>query len=141
MDRYAGITQSGARPAGTLSRMEAPAPLLVVCLCAEWCGVCREYAGGFEQLGRGFAGRARFEWIDIEEQSERLGTVEVDDFPTLLIGRGDAVHFFGAVLPIATLTERLVERALAGELPPLANATALRAVLRRAGDEKAAESG
>lgn len=113
--------------------MEAPAPLLVVCLCAQWCGVCREYAGVFERVGRRFAGRARFEWVDIEDQAERLGAVEVDDFPTLLIGRVDAVCFFGAVMPIEALTERLVERALAGDLPALEAGAALCAVLRPAG--------
>ncbi len=32
-------------------------PWWVVCLCAGWCGVCRDYRSGFDAMAqRGFAG-------------------------------------------------------------------------------------
>jgi thiol-disulfide isomerase/thioredoxin len=87
--------------------------LLVVCLCAEWCVVCREYRSRFEQVQGRFAG-VRFRWIDIEDESDLVDPVEVDDFPTLLIVRGDAPVFFGTVRPQPDALERLVRDRLAG---------------------------
>ncbi len=47
------------------------APVLdVVCLCAQWCGNCRDYTPVFESMRERFAGAARLSWIDIEDQSE-----------------------------------------------------------------------
>jgi hypothetical protein len=70
--------------------------LLVVCLCAEWCVVCREYRARFEQVRAQWPGVA-FRWVDIEDESDLVDPVEVDDFPTLLILRGSAPAFFGTV--------------------------------------------
>jgi hypothetical protein len=47
--------------------MTASAPLLVVCLCAEWCGVCRDYRHSFEQVKLAIAAdhpQAQFVWLD-----------------------------------------------------------------------------
>ena len=45
---------------GVLLSPEALVPseseLLVVCLCAEWCGVCREYRARFEEVQGRLAG-------------------------------------------------------------------------------------
>jgi thiol-disulfide isomerase/thioredoxin len=81
---------------------------LVACLCADWCGVCRDYRPGFDALAREFAG-ARFAWIDIEDDAEAAGDHEVEDFPTLLVKRGDAVLFFGALQPHHSHLRRLLE--------------------------------
>ena len=35
-------------------------PLLVACLCAAWCGTCREYEPLFERLREEFSGQAAF---------------------------------------------------------------------------------
>ena len=45
--------------------------LLVACLCAQWCGVCRGYADVFAQVGARFP-QARFMWVDVEDQSDLL---------------------------------------------------------------------
>ena len=95
---------------------------LVACLCADWCHVCQDYRQTFAQLAREFAGAAGFVWVDIEDDEDALGTVEVDDFPTLLIARAGEICHFAAVMPNAPAGQRLVRRALAGELAPLGDA-------------------
>ncbi len=90
---------------------------LVACLCAEWCGTCRDYAAVYAALRRQFGARSRFAWVDIEDDDEAMGTVDVQDFPTLLIARGDDIVFFGPVMPHERTAAALIERALRGELP------------------------
>lgn len=91
-------------------------PLEVVCLCAQWCGSCRTYQPLFETLEASFQGAARFTWIDIEDQSDALGDIDVENFPTLLIFRGSRVLFFGPVMPHASTLSQLVQSALDGRL-------------------------
>ncbi len=80
----------------------------VVCLCAEWCGTCREYRNGFEQLADQFEG-VRFLWLDIEDQADSLGNLDVENFPTILVRRGDWILFFGTLPPQVSHLRRLVE--------------------------------
>lgn len=88
--------------------------ILVACLCAQWCGVCRSYAGAFAQVATRFA-QVRFCWIDIEEQAELVDPVDVDNFPTLLIARGAEPVFFGTMPPHAGALERLVQEFVQGD--------------------------
>jgi thioredoxin len=76
----------------------AASPWCVACLCAAWCDICGDYRGAFENLGRQHAADA-FVWIDIEDDSEWIGELEIENFPTLLICHGAAPHFFGPVQP------------------------------------------
>ena len=99
--------------------MSEPERLLVACLCADWCGTCRDYRAVFEALEGVFAGRARFTWVDIEDDPRAEG-VDVDNFPTLLLARGDRIVFYGTVLPHAATAKAMVERALRDELPAVA---------------------
>jgi len=103
-------------------RDPTPAPLLVACLCAAWCDTCGQYRTLFDALAREFAAQARFAWVDIEDHEAALGNVDVEDFPTLLIARGDAICFFGPVLPHVQTAQRLVQAALHNELSTLADA-------------------
>lgn len=84
-----------------------PASVLVVCLCAEWCGVCREYRSRFLQLQSSFP-QARFLWIDVEDEADLLHPLDVEDFPTLLLALGKEPRFFGPVTPQAEMLERLI---------------------------------
>lgn len=95
------------------------APLLIAGLCAQWCGTCREYQPLFEQEAHGFAGRADFIWVDVEDHAEVMGPIDVENFPTLLIARDDQVLFFGTVMPHARTLARLVQSALDGDLKPV----------------------
>jgi thioredoxin 1 len=80
---------------------------IVACLCAAWCGTCGSYRAAFEELAARHPDK-HFVWIDIEDQADVVGDLDVDNFPTLLIQRRDVVAFFGTVLPDATLAERLL---------------------------------
>ena len=91
--------------------------LLVACLCAEWCGSCRDYRATFAALEARFAADADFAWIDIEDESDALGDPDIENFPTLLLADAGGLRFLGAVTPHAATAERLVANALAGELP------------------------
>ena len=83
--------------------------LVVTCLCAEWCGVCRGYRKGFFDLAERFPA-ARFEWLDTEYDAERIGAREVEDLPTLLITRDGRQLFYGAMPPQPERLSRLVEK-------------------------------
>jgi thioredoxin 1 len=92
---------------------------LVACLCAEWCGSCREYRPTFDALAKQFAEVADFTWIDVEDESDALGDPDIENFPTLLIAGADRALFFGPVTPQSQTAERLVLGALAGDLVPI----------------------
>jgi len=102
--------------AGSAADRQAP-PLLVACLCAQWCGTCRDYAPLLAELARGTLGTQLLtRWIDIEDEAELVDGIDVENFPTLLIARADRVLFYGTVLPHAATLQRLAETALANEL-------------------------
>ncbi|RKP58605.1 thioredoxin family protein [Pararobbsia silviterrae] len=90
------------------SRLSDPTTMLVVCLCAEWCGTCREYRAMFETLARSHPA-ACFVWIDVETHSEFVDELDVENFPTILIEDGVATRFFGTVLPQPRIVERMLE--------------------------------
>ena len=81
---------------------------VALCLCAEWCGTCREYREAFENLTASLP-EVRFRWLDIEDEAERMGDLDVENFPTLLVARDDVVLFFGTMLPHIGHLERLIE--------------------------------
>jgi thioredoxin 1 len=88
----------------------------IVCLCAAWCQTCVGYRSVFESV----AHRLRADgvlldtrWIDIEDDSDLIGELDVETFPTLLLYRADGVLFFGTLTPQAPVLERVVREALA----------------------------
>jgi thioredoxin 1 len=81
---------------------------VVACLCAAWCDVCKQYKPGFEQLALRHPDK-QFVWIDVEDRAELVGDFDVENFPTLLIQRGDAVAFYGTVQPDTQQAHRLVQ--------------------------------
>ncbi len=137
-------TRVGA-PAEALNASSAPATtvtptagdLLVACLCAGWCRVCDGYHDDFAQLRQQFPG-ARFVWVDIEDDSELVDDLEVETFPTLLIGQRDHLCFIGPVLPQPGAAQRLVQAAVdnpamsaASISAPAGTAAAAQALLTR----------
>lgn len=82
--------------------------LTVACLCAAWCGTCSSYRATFEELALRHLDKT-FVWIDIEDQADVVGDLDVENFPTLLVQRGDTVAFFGTMLPDGAVADRLVQ--------------------------------
>jgi thioredoxin-like negative regulator of GroEL len=81
---------------------------IVACLCAAWCGTCGSYRPAFDALAARHPDKV-FVWIDIEDQADVVGDLDVENFPTLLVQRGETVSFFGTVLPDAAIAERMVQ--------------------------------
>ena len=104
---------------------------LVACFCAEWCGACREYRPGLEALARDFPDAA-FIYVDIEDEADLAGDYDVEDFPTILVQRGDRVLLYGTMLPIHEHLKRALESLK--EDPPRATVAVpdFRAALRAA---------
>ncbi len=80
---------------------------VVACLCAAWCDVCCQYRPGFEKLAEEFPD-VQFVWVDVEDQADVVGDIDIENFPTLLIQRSDTVAFFGTILPDVRQTARLL---------------------------------
>jgi thiol-disulfide isomerase/thioredoxin len=87
----------------------------VVCLCADWCGTCRDYRQAFERRARDRNDAAHV-WLDIEDDADWLGDIDVETLPTLLVLQGERPMFFGPVLPHIDVVDRTL-RALAQHGP------------------------
>lgn len=79
---------------------------VVACLCAAWCDSCREYLTNFTNLAQRHP-HIQFVWIDIEDQADLVGDLDIDNFPTLLIQHGNIVTFLGPVKMDSHLAERI----------------------------------
>ena len=84
---------------------------VVACLCAAWCDVCKQYRPGFEALATEHL-EQQFVWIDIEDQADLVGDLDVENFPTILIQHRDIVVFYGTMLPEPRQVARLLEAQL-----------------------------
>lgn len=103
------LTDPDLRALLAQSLAATPAEGAVICLCAAWCRVCDEFRPGFEQAGADRPALA-FRWLDIEDEADALGDVDVETFPTLVIGARDgAVRFAGPVLPQPGQIARLLQ--------------------------------
>ncbi len=92
-------------------RLSNPQTLLVACLCAAWCGTCREYQPKLEELSQRFPDHI-FLWLDVEEHPDLLEDEDIEDFPTLLVQNGEHTLFYGPMLPHIGHLERLLETLL-----------------------------
>ena len=90
--------------------------ILVACLCADWCGACREYQPLFNALAAKFP-QVRFLWVDVEDEADLIDPIEVENFPTILIAKGQNPLFFGTVLPHIETLERLIQDKMSTENP------------------------
>jgi thioredoxin 1 len=107
-------------------RLTVPATSLVACLCAEWCGTCRDYRADFARLAAGHPDMC-FVWIDVEDHSDLFDDLDVENFPTILIQDSIVPRFFGTVLPQASIVERMLTDLSA--LPKVTDAPKLRQAL------------
>jgi thioredoxin reductase (NADPH) len=81
--------------------------LTVVVLCAAWCTTCNEFRPVITRVAQARPG-LRLVWLDIEDDSAICGDVDVEDFPTLAVFRGDALLHFGPSLPHEQTVARLL---------------------------------
>ncbi|MDN4038226.1 co-chaperone YbbN [Massilia sp. YIM B02443] len=91
----------------------------VACLCAAWCGTCSTYRATFEEIAARHPDK-QFVWIDIEDQADLVGDLDVENFPTLLLQRGGTVAFFGTMVPDGGVADRLVQAQAEQSLEELA---------------------
>ncbi|MDB5945027.1 MAG: protein-disulfide reductase (thioredoxin)-like protein [Ramlibacter sp.] len=94
-------------------------------LCAQWCGVCRDWRAAFDAAAARHP-RDRFIWVDVEDEDELVGDLDIETFPTLLVGTSRQVLFFGTILPSPELLTRLLASLDgSGNATPTAEAQAL----------------
>lgn len=98
---------SDDRPA-LRARLRDPPALLVVGLCAAWCDTCADFRATFARIAARRPA-ALFLWLDIEDDSEIVGDVEVENFPTLAVFGGAGTLHFGVSLPQQGVVERLLD--------------------------------
>jgi thioredoxin reductase (NADPH) len=84
------------------------AGMLVVGLCAAWCGTCREFEETFSALTERYPERT-FVWLDIEDDSDIAGDIDIDNFPSLAVFRDQRPVFFGVTLPQLGVVDRLIK--------------------------------
>jgi thioredoxin 1 len=83
----------------------------IACLCAAWCRLCDDYApvlrqGMAELQAAGVP--LRWHWIDIEDEADLLGELDVETFPTLVVADAGAVRFAGPLTPQPETLRRLL---------------------------------
>jgi thioredoxin 1 len=106
------------------------APWWVACLCAAWCGVCRDWLPLFTEQAR-LHPHMRFSWVDVEDEDDAMGDVDVETFPTLLVARGDTVLFLGPIPPSASQFTRMLATLQAQPQPAPGLPADANALLRR----------
>jgi thioredoxin reductase (NADPH) len=94
--------------------------LLVVCLCAAWCKTCSEFRDTFDSLAKAHVGTG-FVWLDVEDDSALVGDIDIENFPTLAVFRGDTPLFYGVTMP----QQGVVARTLASLSRPDRDAVAV----------------
>ena len=81
---------------------------LVVCLCAEWCGTCKQYQQPFAEMAAQFP-QMRFVWLDVEDHEELAGDLDIETFPSILVAQGEQARFLGPVLPQPAVLVRMLQ--------------------------------
>jgi thioredoxin 1 len=108
-----GVITPTSHNAGTLVRRwtERAAPA-VVALCAAWCDTCNEFRATLERIAE-LRPDTLFLWLDIEDDSDICGDIDIENFPTLAIYRGQRLLHYGVTLPLEGPVSRLVDEILA----------------------------
>ena len=97
--------------------------LTVIVLCADWCTVCRDFETDFDALARANPD-LYFRWVDIEDEPDVVGDLDITTFPTVIVASAAGLHFGGAVLPQAAVVARLIEQARTGAVASVGALTA-----------------
>lgn len=104
-----------------LARWAHDSSPVVVALCATWCDTCNAFRAAFERIADARPGIV-FLWLDIEDDSDLCGDIDVENFPTLAIYRGDILVHHGVSLPqegtVARLIDEMADRTAGGAEAP-----------------------
>lgn len=100
----------------------------VICLCADWCDLCRDYQTVFAQMAQRYPG-FRFAWLDIEDQAGLVGDIDVETFPTVLMADAQGIRFFGPLTPQPHTLARLLESLESASLKVAPDTSATRRLL------------
>ncbi|RYX95984.1 MAG: thioredoxin [Comamonadaceae bacterium] len=111
-------------------RGESTTPGWVVCLCADWCVLCRDYSIALKAVAARHP-QWRFAWIDIEDHAALVGDLDIETFPTLLIADGAGVRFLGPLTPQAENLSRLLTSDLKVQATSAADAALIEVLLQR----------
>ncbi len=80
---------------------------MVICLCANWCGLCRDFINTFRQLAL-TRPTMRFVWVDIEDCELWQDEEDIETFPSLcIVNETGKLRFFGPVQPSVNALNRL----------------------------------
>jgi thioredoxin 1 len=90
----------------------------VICLCAAWCRTCDAYRPLLSERAQRDPG-TRHLWIDVEDDADLLGDLDIETFPTLLIAHDGVPRFFGPLLPHIGALDQTLARLAEGMAPPL----------------------
>jgi thioredoxin reductase (NADPH) len=100
-------------PDDLADRLSDSDSLVVVCLCAAWCDTCTAFRVSFERIAEARPSEV-FVWLDVEDDSEICGDIDIENFPTLAVYRGGRLLHYGVSLPqegsVARLVDEMVTR-------------------------------
>lgn len=122
------MTDATARDAAAPDRVRT-----AVVLCAGWCRTCDAYRAVFDAL-RAAHPALRWHWLDVEDDAELVGEIDVQTFPTLILADGDRPWFAGPVLPNQDAAQRLLGRPRGSAREALADAPLYTALLKALAD-------
>lgn len=80
----------------------------MVCLCAAWCGTCKQYEQTFTEMVTQFP-EMRFVWLDVEDREDLVGDLDIETFPSILVAQGDQARFLGPILPQPPVLARMLQ--------------------------------
>ncbi len=98
-----------------MSAIPLTAAPLLACLCAGWCRLCDGYGPVVDAAVAALQARwptLRSRWIDIEDEADLVGDLDVETFPTLVLIQGDRLLFAGVLTPQPEVLQRVLDRAL-----------------------------
>jgi thioredoxin 1 len=90
----------------------------IACLCAAWCRTCESYREVFEAACAELPQDGlHVRWIDIEDEADLIGDLDIETFPTLLIADAEHVRFAGPLTPQPETLKRVLRAHLADATP------------------------
>jgi thiol-disulfide isomerase/thioredoxin len=90
----------------------------VACLCAAWCRTCESYQQVFEAACAELPqADLHVRWIDVEDEADLIGDLDIETFPTLLIADDTHVRFAGPLTPQPQTLRRVLRAHLADATP------------------------